>query len=167
MNIRYANPDDAASITAIYNPYITGTTVTFETEPLSVEVMRRRIETLIEQESVYLVAEEKGCLLGYAYAHPWKERAAFCHTWETTVYVSPDSQGKGVGTKLMKELIAMCKCKRVHALVACITSENKESLRMHERLGFRQVSHFKEVGYKFGRWLDVVDYELLLNPTKP
>lgn len=163
MNLRCVRLDDAASIAAIYNPYVTETTVTFETEPLSEVAMRRRIELVCQQqEGIYIVAEEDGCVLGYAYAHPWKERKAFGRTWETAVYVNPNSQGRGIGTRLMEGLIDLCKRNGVHALVACITADNKDSQRMHARLGFHQVSHFKEVGYKFGHWIDVTDYELII-----
>ena len=161
MEIRFVNLDDAAGIAAIYNRYITETTVTFEVESLDTATMQARISSLMKH-GAYVVAEEKGSVVGYAYAHPWKERTAFRHTWETTVYVSPEFQGQGIGLRLMEELIAQCRERGVHALVACITAENEGSRRMHTRLGFCQVSLYKEVGYKFGRWLDVTDYELML-----
>lgn len=161
MEIRFADLGDATKIAAIYNRYITETTVTFEVEPLDTETMQARINSFVKH-GVYVVAEEKGDVVGYAYAHPWKERTAFCHTWETTVYVNPTFQRQGIGLRLMEELIAQCRERGVHALVACITAENEGSRRMHTRLGFSQVSLYKEVGYKFGRWLDVADYELML-----
>lgn len=163
--IRTVTPTDAEAIVAIYNEYIIGSTATFETVPLGVEAMRERIASLMAQGS-YLVYESEGEVVAYCYAHPWKERAAFCHTWETTVYVHPSFQGKGIGRMLMDELIAHCRQAGCHALIACITAENEGSRRMHERLGFHQVSLFKEVGYKFGRWLDVADYELII-PKQP
>lgn len=165
--IRCARLEDAAEIVAIYNPYITDTTVTFETEPVSVEEMSRRITKIKDEEKgIFLVCEMNGHVVGYAYAHPWKERAAFLYTWETAVYVATEHQGKGIGPMLMKELIELCRGNKVHVLVACIVADNQGSLRMHARLGFHQVSHFKEVGYKFGRWLGVIDYELILNNPK-
>ena len=159
--IREVRPDDAAQIAGIYNHYILETTISFETQPLSAEDMRKRIEE-ISSYFPYLVAENNGKLIGYCYAHPWKERAAYCKTLETTIYLASEAKGKGLGTRLMDRLIDECRNRGYHVLIACITAENEESCRFHERLGFKKVSHFEQVGQKFGRWLDVADYELML-----
>lgn len=159
--IREVRPDDAAQIAGIYNRYILETTISFETQPLSAEDMRKRIEE-ISSYFPYLVAENNGKLIGYCYAHPWKERAAYCKTLETTIYLASEAKGKGLGTRLMDRLIDECRNRGYHVLIACITAENEESCRFHERLGFKKVSHFEQVGQKFGRWLDVADYELIL-----
>ena len=161
MMIREVTIHDAAAIAAIYNDYVLHTTVSFETEPLTTEAMRDRIAH-IAADYPYFVAEEEGVVTGYCYAHPWKERAAYGHTLETTVYLSPQSQNRGLGKQLMQRLIDECRHRGYRALVACITGNNEISRAFHARLGFIQVSLFKEVGYKFGQWLDVVDYELLL-----
>ena len=159
--IREVRPDDAAQIAGIYNRYILETTISFETQPLSAEDMRIRIEE-ISSYFPYFVAENNGKLTGYCYAHPWKERAAYCKTLETTIYLASEAKGKGLGTRLMDRLIDECRNRGYHVLIACITAENEESCRFHERLGFKKVSHFEQVGQKFGRWLDVADYELIL-----
>ena len=159
--IREVRPDDAAQIAGIYNRYILETTISFETQPLSAEDMRKRIEE-ISSYFPYLVAENNGKLIGYCYAHPWKERAAYCKTLETTIYLASEAKGRGLGTRLMTQLIKECRNRGYHALIACITAENEESCQFHERLGFKKVSHFEQVGQKFGRWLDVADYELIL-----
>ena len=159
--IREVRPDDAAQIAEIYNRYILETTISFETQPLSAEDMRIRIEE-ISSYFPYFVAENNGKLTGYCYAHPWKERAAYCKTLETTIYLASEAKGKGLGTRLMDRLIDECRNRGYHVLIACITAENEESCRFHERLGFKKVSHFEQVGQKFGRWLDVADYELIL-----
>ena len=104
-------------------------------------------------------------VVGYCYAHTWKERSAYRYTLETTVYLSPGHTGKGIGMLLMKKLIGACRENGYRALIACITEGNEASNILHEKLGFKQVSHFKKVGLKFDRWLDVADYELLLPPT--
>ncbi|HJG88988.1 GNAT family N-acetyltransferase [Barnesiella viscericola] len=161
MTIREVTQHDAAAIAAIYNDYILHSTISFETEPLTVEAMRDRIAH-IAADYPYFVAEEEGVVTGYCYAHPWKERAAYGHTLETTVYLSPQSQSRGLGKQLMQRLIGECRRRDYRALIACITGNNEISRAFHARLGFIQVSLFKEVGYKFGQWLDVVDYELLL-----
>ena len=159
--IREVRPDDAAQIAGIYNRYILETTISFETQPLSAEDMRKRIEE-ISSNFPYFVAESDGKIIGYCYAHPWKERAAYCKTLETTIYLASEAKGKGLGARLMTQLIKECRNRGYHVLIACITAENEESCRFHERLGFKKVSHFEQVGQKFGRWLDVADYELIL-----
>lgn len=159
--IRAAAPQDVPQITYIYNEYILHSTATFETEPLSEAQMARRLSE-ISAAFPYLVYEQEGRVWGYCYAHPWKERAAYCHTYETTIYLHPQAQGRGIGRRLMQVLIEACRQRDCHALVACITEENEASCKFHERIGFHRVSHFGQVGRKFGRWLDIADYELLL-----
>lgn len=162
--IRHVNPDtDASAIANIYNYYVTYTTVSFETEPLTKEQMRVRIRE-ISKTNPYLVAESNGKLVGFAYIHPWKERAAYCHTYENTIYLDHNNCGTGTGTRLMTSLINEIKSNypNVTNLIACITEENHGSCSFHSRLGFKQVSHFRQVGAKLGRKLDVVDYQLFM-----
>uniref|UniRef100_UPI004025431E GNAT family N-acetyltransferase n=1 Tax=Candidatus Cryptobacteroides bacterium TaxID=3085639 RepID=UPI004025431E len=154
-------PDDAERVVSIYNRYVSKTTVAFETEPVPVEVMRGRIDS-ISSAFPYFVYEYDGELIGYCYAHLWKEREAYSKTLETTVYLAPEACHKGIGPLLMTHLIDECRRQGYHALIACITADNLSSLRFHQRLGFRQVSRFSEVGRKFDRWLDVIDLELIL-----
>ena len=161
--IRRVELQDAKAITTIYNEYVRHSVATFETEPLHEEEMRSRIAA-IAARFPYFVYEEEGEIVGYCYAHPWKEKAAYAHTLETTVYLSPGQVGRGIGKLLMKRLIEECRRDGYHALVACITEANEASNALHLGLGFKQVSHFEKVGLKFGRWLDVMDYELLLFP---
>ena len=159
--IRKVEERDAAAIARMYNKYILETTISFEVEPLSDEAMRRRIKE-ISSHWPYYVWEEDGRILGYCYAHPWKERPAYANTLETTVYLAPDAKGRGIGTQLMKRLIGECKAMGVHSLIACITGDNEASIEFHKSLGFVKVSEFSQVGRKFGRWLDVVDLQLVL-----
>lgn len=159
--IRPVKDSDAAAIAAIYNEYVLHTAISFETEPLSAEAMRERIVQLASHYP-YLVAEEEGHIIGYCYAHPWKERAAYFRSWETTVYLHPQHLGRGIGSQLMLSLIDRCRAADCHVLIACITADNTTSREFHRRLGFSQVSHFSEVGQKHGRLLDVVDYQLIL-----
>lgn len=154
-------PDDAAEICRIYNPFVTDTTVSFEQEPLSEEAMRRRIEDIASQYP-YIVCEVDGHIAGYCYVHPWKERAAYGGTMETTIYLDDRYKHQGIAKELMTLLIDRCRHLGYHSLIACITADNEESCHFHARLGFRLVSHFKAVGHKFGRDLDVVDYQLIL-----
>lgn len=159
--IRPVEPRDIPALTDIYNHYIIHTTVSFETEPVTVAEMTRRVEQ-ISATYPYLVHETDGTVDGYCYAHPWKERAAYRGTLETTVYLADGSQHRGIGRALMERLIADCRAAKARALIACITGENDASVALHRRLGFRQVARFEKVGFKFDRLLDVLDFELLL-----
>lgn len=159
--IRKVEARDAGAINDIYAYYITETAITFETEPLPSGEMLHRIETLAAH-GPYFVYEEDGRVLGYCYAHQWKARAAYAHTFEITIYLAHDAKRRGIGTQLLSHLIADCRQCGIHALIACITEDNSASIAIHEKFGFRQVSCYHEVGHKFGRWLGVKDYELIL-----
>ncbi len=161
VTVRSVSPSDAEAIADIYNEYVLNTTISFETEALTAEAMRSRISGLACKYP-YFVAERDGRVAGYCYAHEWKERAAYGRTWETTVYVAPGHKHCHIGEMLMERLIEECRRLGCHVLIACITGDNEASIAFHRRLGFEQVSRFREVGFKFGRYLDVVDYELSL-----
>ena len=152
---------DAAAITAIYNHYVLHSVATFDTDPVNESAMWEKVSQIAAKYPCW-VAEEAGEVIGYCYAHPWKEKAAYQTTLETTIYLSPEYTGKSIGRRMMEHLIADCRERGFHALVACITADNVGSCHLHEQLGFRIVSHFEQVGQKFHRWLDVVDYELML-----
>ena len=122
--IRFVEDRDVRRITEIYNRYITEGVETFETEPLTEERMAQRVKD-IAATCPYLVYEENGVVEGYCYAHPWKERAAFANTFETTVYVVHGSGGRGIGSSLMRRLIEECRRKGCRVLVACITGCNE------------------------------------------
>ena len=163
--IRNVSSRDAKAIVDIYNEYVVNSVATFETEPLRVEEMEGRIAG-ISASYPYLVYVDHDEVVGYCYAHAWKEKAAYKYTLETTVYLSPGYKGKGIGRQLMERLIEECRVGGYHAPIACITEGNEASCSLHEKLGFRKVSHFEKVGLKFGRWLDVVDYELIIKPNE-
>ncbi len=159
--IRFVCADDAEAIAGIYNYYVRETTVSFEAEPLEVGAMRERIAE-VAAGFPFLVWEEAGVICGYAYAHLWKERAAYAGTWELSIYLAPECCGRGLGRRLLARLVEECRAAGCRVLIACITCENDRSCAFHRRLGFEPVSHFVKVGCKFGRLLDVVDYQLLL-----
>lgn len=159
--IREVRQEDAAAIAAINNHYVMHSDASFDTEPTDGETMRQRIAA-IAAACPYFVCEEEGEVVGYCFAHPWKARPAYGLTLETTVYLAPGHTGKGIGRALMLQLIEACRRRGIHVLISCITGGNRPSIALHEALGFQAVSHFREVGRKFGRWLDVVDYELIL-----
>lgn len=161
--IRTVTPTDAGAIADIYNEYVVNSVISFEITPLSEDAMRSRIESIASGFPYYVYADDaSGAVVGYCYAHLWKEREAYCHTLETTVYVAPDRHGEGIGRQLMLRLIDECRRQGYMSLIACVTADNKASIEFHRWLGFRIVSRFRKVGLKHGRWLDVVDLELLL-----
>ena len=123
MTIRAPKPEDAAAVAALYNHYVLHSTASFETEPLDAEQMRSRLESATAR----LVCERERAIVGFGYTHDWKERAAYRHTQEVTVYVAPDSTGLGIGRRLVERLVAECRTTECHALVACITADNGSS----------------------------------------
>lgn len=162
MTIRIGKKEDARAVSEIYNYYVQHTVCSFETEPVSVPEMERRMADVIEAGLPFYVGEEDGTVVGYCYLHPWKSKAAYDTTVETTVYLDPRCLGAGRGTALYERLLSGIDRRRIHALIACICLPNPQSVRLHERMGFRQVSHFKAVGRKFDTWQDVGDWQLLL-----
>jgi phosphinothricin acetyltransferase len=160
--IRLATPSDADAIAAIYNHYVLGTTVTFEEQALSPEQMAERIRAVLAAQLPWLVLERDGRIAGYAYASRWKARSAYRFTAESSVYVDPAALGQGLGRALYGDLLKRLKESGVHAVVGCLGLPNPASVALHEKCGFRKVAHFKEVGFKFGAWLDVGYWQLLL-----
>lgn len=160
-NIREVKPTDAKAIADIYNYYIVNTTVTYELEPVTEKEMAQRIEE-ISTRYPYFVFEQEGQVIAYCYAHPWRTRAAYQHTLETTIYLRHDVKHRGIGSVMVKHLIELCRQQGYHVLIACATDENEESRIFHEHLGFKHVAHYSEVGRKFGRWIGINDFELIL-----
>ncbi len=152
--IRSATPDDAPAICAIYNPYIADTTITFEEQPVASEEMRRRI-TEVMAMLPWLVYERAGTVIGYAYATRWRTRAAYRFAVESTVYLAPEFRGQGIGRQLYLELLERLHSLGMHTVIGGIALPNAASVGLHEALGFHQVARFEEVGFKFGRWIDV------------
>lgn len=157
--IRPATQSDAGAIAAIYNYYVTDTIVTFEEEPLPSSEMARRIQIVHDEGLPWLVAEENGEILGYAYANPWKERIGYRFTVETTVYLSKDCTGRGIGSQLYSELFRLLDAKGVHSAIGGVCLPNDASVALHEKFGMKKVAEFEQVGIKFGRWLDVAYWQ--------
>jgi phosphinothricin acetyltransferase len=158
--IRLATVDDAESICAIYNHYVENSIATFEEENVAVGDMQDRIRDASE-ERPWFVQDLDGSLAGFAYASPWKSRCAYRFSLETTVYLSRDHLGQGIGTVLYGHLIEEIRRKNIHSLIAGIALPNEASIALHEKLGFEKVGQFVEVGWKFGHWIDVGYWELV------
>ena len=155
MEIRLAKPSDARSLLDIYAPYVENTAITFEYEVPTIEDFAIRIEKTLEKYP-YLVAEEDGVVLGYAYASTYYARAAYDWAVELYVYVSQDARGKGVGSKLYDALEDLLDQMGYVHFLACISLPNEASLALHRKRGYQQVAHFPKIGYKFNRWHDIV-----------
>jgi len=164
--IRPVRIEDAARICGIYNYYVRETTVSFEEEPVSAVEMERRIRA-VTAAYPWLVREADGEVRGFAFAGPWKARSAYRYTAETTVYVDRDARGRGIGGGLYAALIADLRERDLHTLIAVVALPNEASVALHEKRGFRKAAHFNEVGYKFGRWLDVGYWQLPLRLNPP
>lgn len=167
--IRPASADaDAARLAQIYEHYVLHDTATFETEPVSAEEMRARIERIQSRGLPWLVAEHHGEVVGYAYAGPYRDRAAYRHTLEASVYLDHQTRRGGWGTALYTELIARLRSldsgehAPVHSVLGGIALPHPGSVALHERLGFRHVGTIPEAGYKFDRWIDVGFWQLRL-----
>lgn len=154
-------PEDVAAITAIYNHYVLHSTATFDEDIVTADMMEKQI-LHITRHYPFFVYEDHQAVVGYCYVHNWKTKDAYRTTVETTVYIHPQYCGKGIGEKLMAYLMDVCRQRKFHAVIACITYPNDASIRLHEKMGFEKRSHFHEVGMKFNKWLDIVDMELIL-----
>jgi len=159
--IRPATSADAAAIAGIYNHYVLNTSVTFEEEALSAAAMAARMSEVLPSLP-WLVTVEEGTILGYAYAGKWKTRSAYRHSIEATVYLAQDATGRGLGTPLYRRLIDDLRLRGFHVVIGGVALPNEASVALHAKLGFQKVAHFKEVGWKFGRWIDVGYWELIL-----
>jgi len=159
--IRAAVPGDAHRLCEIYNHSILNSVATFEEAPVSVEEMRQRVDE-VQKHFFWLVYEDGGDVVGYAYAGKWKARAAYRHSVELSVYVSPERQGRGIGRQLYAELLRLLGEKDVHSVIGGVAGNNRASFALHLSFGFEQVAHFREVGHKFGQWVDVTYFQLLL-----
>jgi len=159
--VRRCRPSDAAGICEIYNYFVRETVATFEEEPVSAREMSQRI-CEITDHLPWLVWEEAESIQGYAYAAPWKARSAYRFSTESTVYVAAGLTRRGIGTRLYEAVIAELRRRSVHSVVGGIALPNAASIALHEKLGFSKIGHFKEIGWKFGRWVDVAYWELVL-----
>lgn len=165
MPIRLADPfADAAAIQAIYAPYVTDTVISFEYDVPTVETICDRIAKTLDFHP-WLVYEQDGAVIGYAYAGKHRERAAYQWSSDVSVYVHPQHQRKGIGRALYTELFDLLKRQGFCNLFAGITLPNDASVGVHRAMGFEMIGMYQQVGYKFGRWHDTGWMELRLQPA--
>lgn len=163
--IRIAEERDIPAILEIYGPYVLNTTITFEYDVPTREEFTRRFRDITRQFP-WLVYEEDGEILGYAYASAPYARAAYAWCAEPSVYLKPEARGRDIGRKLYAALEQILDCQGYQVLYALVTQENEASLRFHERCGYRVSVLFPNCGFKFGRWLGVIWMEKRLKSVE-
>jgi L-amino acid N-acyltransferase YncA len=165
VEIRDCQADDIPSIAAIYGHAVRFGTASFELDPPSEAEMAARRKALVDAGYPYIVAVVGGEIAGYAYAGPYRPRPAYGGTVEDSVYVKEEHQGKGIARTLLGRLVAEAEARGFRQMVAVIgDSDNRSSIKLHERLGFSLVGTLRSVGWKHGRWLDTVFMQRPLGP---
>jgi L-amino acid N-acyltransferase YncA len=161
LAIRCASANDAAQVQEIYAPFCRDTPISFETEPPVVEVIRRRIvETL--KALPWLVCDQDGLILGYAYASTHRERAAYRWSVDVSVYIREGHRRRGIGRALYTSLFALLRLQGFQNAIAGATLPNPSSVALHEAMGFQPVGVYRNIGYKCGSWHDVKWWQLML-----
>ncbi len=156
--VRDAAAADAVACVRIYAPYVTGTAITFEAEPPTVAEMAERIAAA-QRTHAWLVLEQEGEVVGYAYGGAFRPRAAYRWSCEVSVYLAPDSRGSGGGRVLYSALLARLTARGFRTAVATLTLPNEPSLRLHRALGFEPAGSFRRIGWKSGSWHDVAWFQ--------
>lgn len=163
INIRNANEDDLLAILHIYNDAILNTTAVYSELPHTIEMRQAWFADKLSNGFPVLVAESAGKVTGFCTYGHFRAWPCYRYTVEHSVYVDPLFRGQGIGKLLLRPLINKAQQNGLHAMIAGIDSGNQVSYHLHQSLGFRQVAHFKEVGFKFDRWLDLLFMELLFD----
>ena len=159
--IRFVTPEDADEICEIYNHFVQYTTITFEEQLITPEEMHKRIVE-IAPALPWLVWMDQGQLQGFCYVGKWKGRSAYRYSVESTIYLRHGSTRRGIGTQLYGALLDDVRQKGLHVVIGGIALPNQASVALHEKLGFRKVAHFEQVGWKFNKWIDVGYWQLFL-----
>jgi phosphinothricin acetyltransferase len=166
--IRLARENDLPAILEIYNDIILTTTAVYQYVPQTLDMRKAWYDTKLKDGHPVFVAESEGRVVGLSSYGPFRAWAAYKYTVENSVYVASDQRGKGIGKLLIEPLIRAAKENDLHAVIAGIDGSNAASIKLHQSFGFEEVAHFRQVGYKFGRWLDLKFLELLLRtPEHP
>jgi phosphinothricin acetyltransferase len=165
FQLRLGEREDCSAIGEIYNHAVQHTTATYEYEPLSREKMTEWFDALMKGGyPVFVVCAPGGGVAGWGALHAYRERAGFRFTTEDSIYVAEPYRGQGAGAMLLQALLNAAELRSVRSIIAAVDSDNAASLRLHAKFGFEKVGHFKQIGFKFGRWLDVIYMEKLIQP---
>lgn len=169
ITLRFARVEDAKELLEIYKPYVEKTAITFEYEVPSESDFKTRIQKTLRKYP-YIVALNEGKIIGYAYASSFKNRQAYDWSVETSIYLSEDARGKGLGTILYNALELILKKQGIININACITAPKPKSnyitdasIKFHEKRGYKLVAHFHNSGFKFDEWYDMVWMEKFIN----
>lgn len=155
--------DDAAAMARIFNYYVANSDVIFSERILTEDDMRRKLSSLgVAERFPFIIAEmPDGRMGGYGYAHLYHPDPVYGQTWELTIYLDHECLGQGIGSEMLRRLVAACRTAGAHALISCITGGNTACERMHIRQGFFEAGRLRAVGFKFGSYLDDVIYEIV------
>jgi len=169
MQVRPATQADLSAILGIYNDAVLTTTASYDYEPRTLEHRVAWFETHAEQRlPIFVAANPEGDVLGWSSLSRYHDRKGYQFTVENSVYVAAAHRGRGLGKLLLSPLIESARGLGLKAIIATIDAENEASIRLHASFGFEKVGHFKQVGFKFGRWLDLSFYQLVLpTPLQP
>lgn len=159
--IRNIETKDLQQVCEIYNHYVLTTHASFETVPVTVDEMEKRMQEYTK-DYPWLVFEKDGEVIGFCYASKWRPRPAYRFTAEVTIYLDKDHLSQGIGKSLYQQLFGQLKSQGIHSIIATIAIPNEKSQALHEGLGFQQVAHFTEMGFKFDRWIDVGYWQKML-----
>ena len=160
--VRKATVEDLFSITEIYNHAIRTLTATFDVEEKTMEDRREWFDSHQDPNFPLLVVEEGGEILGWGCISPFRPRAAYRFTGETSIYIRDDAHGQGLGSRIMEGLMELASESDLHTLTAVIANGNEASIKLHNKFGFEVVGQLKQVGYKFDDWIDVVLMQKML-----
>ena len=167
VTIQMATEQDIPELLEIYNDIIVNTTAVWHEEPHTLAMREEWFALKKEQGFPVFTAVEEGRVIGFSTIGPFRPWFGYRYTVENSVYVASNSRGKGVAKSLMPPLIDAAKELKLHAIVAGIEATNEASIALHEKFGFTEVAHFKEVGFKFNRWMDLKFLELIVAPSQP
>jgi L-amino acid N-acyltransferase YncA len=160
--IRGYSPGDIAAVARIYGHYVRETVITFETVAPDEAEMAARFAAIAGKGHPLLVGELAGEVIGYAYASTYRPREAYRFTCEDSIYLAPEAVGHGFGAAMLGRLLELSAAAGLRQMIAVITAERENSIRLHARHGFREVGRYEAVGFKFGRWLDIVHMQRAL-----
>ena len=162
ISIREAIESDLPQLLTIYNEIILNTTAVYDYEPHTMEMRRQWFDTKKVQGLPVFVAEDSQRILGFSSIGPFRAWAAYKYSVENSIYVAANARGRGIGKLLLAPLIDAARKLNLHTIIAGIDATNEASLRLHKSFGYEEVAHFKEVGWKFGRWLDLKFLQLVV-----
>lgn len=162
ITTREARQEDLPQLLEIYNHVIANTTAVYSYDPHTLEMRQAWFEERKKNNFPVFITESNGVISGFASYGSFRVWPAYRYTIENSVYVHHEHRGKGIAKILLQLLIDDAKAKKYHAMIAAIDSTNEVSIKLHQQFGFEEVAHFKQVGYKFDKWLDLKFLELLL-----